>query len=474
MRSSAASWRKRRAWCLPELMRKSGRLSVEIVATFALSWPIVLTNIAINFMTTTDVMMLGWLSPEALAAGSLGFNLSMPFFLVSIGVVGAVAPIAAARLGADSSDINGVRLVGHQALLSALILAAPIWVVLWNAEAILKAIGEPPSLAVDAGHYMHGLQWALAPALLYFATRSVFAAMDRTAPILIAAGLAVAFNALANYGLIFGHFGLPELGVFGSGLATTLSQSLMWAFLVLYAWLDPHLRRVRLFTTLWRPDRAGLATIWRLGLPTGAAIAAEISVFAFTAIAMGLIGSSSIEAHAIAIQIAATAFMVPLGLGQAASVRVGHAFGGKDRSAIALAGWTAFGLTMAFCLLSAAAMFAFPRALISPFIAVADPANAEVVALALSFIRMAAIFQLFDGAQAALSNMLRGVHDSRIPMALALFGYWAIGAPTGYWLGFHTSLQGLGLWIGLASGLAAVALLLMARWLDRQRRDFLV
>lgn len=448
------------------------RIGAEIAATFALSWPIVLTNLAINFMTTTDVMMLGWLSPEALAAGSLGFNLYMPVFLFSIGVVGAVAPIAAARLGADAGDLKGVRAVGQQALLSALMLAVPIWAVLWNAEAILRAVGEPPNLAADAGRYMHGLQWALAPALLYFATRSVFAAMDRTGPILVAAGLAVGFNALANYGLIFGHFGLPRLGVFGSGLATTLSQGLMWGFLILYAALDPRLRQVRLFTTLWRPERKALAAIWRLGLPTGATIAAEISIFAFAAIAMGLIGPASIEAHAIAMQIAATAFMVPLGLGQAASVRVGHAFGGRDRSAIALAGWTAFGLTMAYCALSAAAMFAFPRLLISPFIAIGDPANAEVVALALAFVRMAAIFQMFDGAQAALGNMLRGVHDSRVPMTLALFGYWAVGAPTSYWLGFHTPLQGLGLWIGLASGLAAVAVLLMARWLDRQGRGF--
>jgi MATE family multidrug resistance protein len=448
------------------------RLRREIVATFALCWPIVLTNLAMNLMTTTDVMMLGWLSPEALAAGSLGFNLYLPLMLFSIGIVGAAAPIAASRIGADSADAEGVRRVGHQALISSLLLALPVWAILWNAAPILRAIGEPPQLATDAGLYVHGLQWAVAPLLLTFSTRSILAALNRTGPVLVASLIAVVFNALANYVLIFGHFGAPALGIFGSGLATSLSHLLMFLLLVGYSFLDPRVRTVGLFSQPWRPHAASLAQIWRLGLPIGAAIAAEISVFSFSALLMGLLGPDSIEAHAIVIQIAATAFMVPLGLGQAASVRVGHAFGARDRAAVSLAGWTAFGMTMAFVAISAGAMFAFPRLLISPFIATEAAANAAVVALALSFLRIAAIFQLFDGGQAALANMLRGVHDSRWPMIMALAGYWGIGMPTGLVLAFLTPLRGLGLWIGLAIGLAVVALLLLGRWWNKERRGF--
>jgi MATE family multidrug resistance protein len=448
------------------------RLRHEIVATFALCWPIVLTNLAMNSMTTTDVMMLGWLSPEALAAGALGFNLYLPLMLFSIGVVGAVAPIAAARIGADRRDEEGVRRIGHQALITSLLLAAPVWAVLWNAAPILRAIGEPPDLATKAGEYMHGLQWAVAPILLSFSTRSIFAALNRTGAVLVASLIALVFNALANYALIFGHFGAPVWGIFGSGMATSFSQVLMFSLLAGYSFLDPRLRTVGLFSNLWRPHAASLAQIWRLGLPIGGTIVAEISVFSFSALAMGLIGRASIEAHAIVVQIAATAFMVPLGLGQAASVRVGHAFGARDRAGAARAGWTAFGMAMAFVAVSATAMFAFPRLLISPFIASEAPANAAVVALALSFLRIAAIFQLFDGAQAALANMLRGVHDSRWPMIMALTGYWAIGMPVSLVLGFLTPLGGLGLWIGLAVGLAAVALMLLARWSSKQRAGF--
>ncbi len=459
----------------PELPAKSASrpwLAREIGATLALSGPIVLTNIAVNFMTTTDVMMLGWLSPKALAAGALGYNIYMPLFLFCIGVIGAVAPIAASLVGADPRDASGLRRACHQALLSAFVLAAPAWAILWNAEAILLAIGEPPDLAAQAGLYMHGLQWALAPALLYFATRSVFAALGRTAPTLIAGLIAVVFNAGANYALIFGHFGAPAWGVFGSGVATSLSQSVMLLMLVGHSLVDPHLRRYRLFVSLWRPDWPAFAKLWRLGLPIGATIAAEISVFAAAGLAMGLIGPVSLEAHAIVLQIASTAFMVPLGLGQAASVRVGHAFGARDPAGVARAGWVAFFVTMAYVALSAATMLAAPRLLIAPFLGSQRSENAEIVALALSFLRVAAIFQMFDGAQAALANMLRGVHDSRWPMMMALLGYWAIGAPVGVALAFFSPLRGLGLWIGLACGLAAVALQLLWRWRGRARRGF--
>jgi MATE family multidrug resistance protein len=444
----------------------------EIAATFALSWPIVITNLAINLMTTTDVMWLGRLSPDALAAGALGFNIFLPIFLFGVGIVGAAAPIAASVIGADPSDSEGARRVGHQALISSLLLAVPIWAFLWNAAPILRAIGEPPDIAASAGTYMHGLQWSLGPALLANALRSVYAAMNRTGAVLVASLIAVVFNALANYVLIFGHFGAPALGVFGSGLATTLSHSLMFLLLAGYSFLDPRSRALRLFASPWRLHAAELARLWRLGLPIGATIAAEVSVFSISALAMGLIGPDSIEAHAIVIQIAATAFMVPLGLGQAASVRVGHAFGARDRAAVSRAGWTAFGMTLVFVAVSAAVMFAMPRLLISAFISPDAPASAAIVAIALSFVRIAAIFQVFDGGQAALANMLRGIHDSKWPMVMALTGYWAIGVPVSLALGFLTPLRGEGLWIGLAVGLAAVATMLLWRWLAKERAGF--
>ena len=449
----------------------TGWLRRELGATFALSWPIVLANVAINVMTVTDFIMLGWLSPRALAAGALGFNLYLPPFLLGAGVVAALSPIAASKIGAGEGA-EALRRATHQALLSALVIALVTWLALSQTTSILKAIGEEPDLAQDAGAYMLGFQWSLAPSLLFFAARSVFFALERPRPTLIVGLAAVAVNALANYALIFGRLGMPALGIFGSGLATTLSQTLMVLALVAVSHIDPRMRRFRLFALPWRPARRELMALWRLGLPIGATIAAEVGVFSSSTLLVGLIDRAALEAHTIALQIASLAFMVPLGLGQAATVRVGHAYGARDAVGLRRAGWSAFGLTLIFAFLSATVMLAAPRLLIAPFMNVDAPENAAAVGIAVALLQIAALFQIFDASQATLANMLRGVHDSRIPLVIALVGYWAIGAPVGVALGFGTALGAVGVWIGLALGLAVVAILLLSRWVSKERLGF--
>jgi MATE family multidrug resistance protein len=447
-------------------------LQREIAATFSLSAPLIVANIATSAMTTTDIMMLGWLSPKALAAGALGYNLYFPLLIFGIGLISAASPIVARMVGADPSDVEGPRRAAHQAFLSAALLALPIWAVLWNARSILTAFGESPDLAASAGTYLHGLQWAMAPNLLFFALRSVFAALNRPGPTLLAGVLAVGINALGNWLLIFGHFGLPAWGVFGSGMATFFSQTFMMLVLAAYTFIDPHLARYRLFAGPWRLDRNAFRELWRLGAPIGATVVFEISIFSASVLLMGLIGASSLEAHAVVFQIGSLAFMIPLGVAQAATVRVGRAFGARDPAGASRAGWVAFGLVIGFMVLTASTMLLFPRLLISGFIDVTAPANADTVALARQFLRVAALFQLFDGAQAVSAGMLRGLHDTRMPMFLALAGYWGVGLPIGAALAFLTPLAGIGLWIGLACGLATVSIMLVTRWRLRERAGF--
>jgi multidrug resistance protein, MATE family len=450
-----------------------GSLRRELGATLRLGWPIVLANVAIYAMTATDFIMLGRLSPRALAAGALGFNLFQPAMVLGIGIVAALAPIAAAKIGAGESS-DALRRATHQSLLSAVALSLLAWVYLWRVEAILLAIGEPADLARDAGIYMRGYQWSLLPNLLFITARCVFSALERPRPTLIAGLVAVAFNALANYALVFGEFGMPRLGVFGSGIATTLSQTLMFLILLGASLVEPRLRRVRPFALPWRPARRDLAALWRLGLPMGAMILAEVGVFSAATMVAGLIGRATLEAHTAALQIVSIAFMIPLGLGQAATVRVALAYGAHNARAIGRAGWCVFGLTLVYAALSAAAMVAAPRLLIAPFIDVDAPENANAVAIAVALLKVAALFQVFDATQCTLANMLRGLHDSKWPFVIAILGYWAIGAPIGLALGFLTPLGGVGIWIGLATGLAIVAVLLMLRWLGKERRSFAV
>ena len=233
----------------------SGSLKRELGATLALGWPIVLANVAIYAMTATDFVMLGRLSPRALAAGALGFNLFQPAMVLGIGVVAALAPIAAAKSGAGESG-EALRRSAHQALLSAVALALGAWIYLWQTERILLAIGEPADLARAAGAYMRGYQWSLLPNLLFITARCLFSALERPRPTLVAGLVAVAFNALANYALVFGELGAPRLGIIGSGIATTMSQTLMFLILLGASFVEPRLKRVRPFALPWRPARA--------------------------------------------------------------------------------------------------------------------------------------------------------------------------------------------------------------------------
>jgi len=257
----------------------AGAFRRALAATLALSWPLVLANLAVNAMTATDYMMLGWLSPRALAVGALGFNLYQPAFLLGIGLVAALSPIASAQLGAGGDAAESLRRASQQAFLSALAIAAVTWIALIETTPFLAAIGELPDLARDVGTYMRGFQWGLAPNLLFFAGRSVFAALERPRPTLVAGLAGVAFNAVANYALVFGKFGMPALGIIGSGLATTLAQTLMFAILVAASLVDPRMRRLRLFALPWLLARREFFALWRLGLPIGAAIVAARSGF---------------------------------------------------------------------------------------------------------------------------------------------------------------------------------------------------
>ena len=458
----------------PKVVASAGACALkrELAATFALSWPLVLANLAINVMTGDQRRDAG----PAVAARARGRRARLQPLAAAagarIGVVAALSPIAAAKIGAGG-DREGLRRATHQALLSAVLIAAIAWLVLWRTRSILVALGEPPELAEEAAAFMRGFQWGLMPTLMFFAGRSVFAALERPRPTLVASLAAAGFNVLANEALVFGKFGMPALGVFGSGLATTLSETLMFSILVAASLIDPRMRALKLFALPWRPARREFAALWRLGLPIGATIVAEVGVFNAATLVMGLIGPVALAGHAIALQIASLAFMVPLGLGQAATVRVGLAFGARDPARIARAGWSAFGLTAAFAAFSATTMIAAPRLLIAPFIDVAAPRERG---------------DGRDRGRAAqdrgdLPDLRREPGDARQHAARPArfcagrwssrsLGYWAVGAPIGVALGFAARLGPLGVWIGLASGLAAVAVLMLIRWLAKERRGF--
>jgi len=278
----------------------------------------------------------------------------------------------------------------------------------------------------------------------------------------------IPLNALVSWSMIFGHLGMPRFGLIGGGIGSSIVWFAMATALVIVVLVDRQFRRFHLFGRFWRPDWPRFRQLFRLGGPIGLTMGFEGAVFSAAAYLMGLFGAPSVAAHQIALQVAATTFMIPLALGQAATVRVGLAYGRKDADAITLAGWTAFALGIAFMAAMATLMFLFPRELITLFLA-DTPENATVISLGVSFLLVAALFQIVDGAQVVGAGMLRGLHDARVPMMFALFGYWAIGLGVGVALAFAMDWRGIGIWTGLAAGLGVVAVLMIWRWTRRDQ-----
>lgn len=445
---------------------------VEAKATAVLGIPLALSQLAQIAIQTTEVVMLGWLGPEALAAGGLAANVFFIQFLLGLGVVTAVSPIIAQILGRPGrrGKVRDVRRVVRQGFWVAAALGVPFMIVSWQVRPIVIFFGQDPDLAVMAEAYMHALLWAFLPALWFIVLRSFVSAFGRTRAVLTVTLWGVAFNAVCGYALIFGHFGMPALGMVGAGISAALTHGSMTALLLAHVLTDRQFRRYKLLGRLWRPDWSRFFEIFRIGLPIGGMWVLEGGVFAAALFLMGLLGTTAIAAHQIALQCAAIAFMVPLGLSQAATVRVGLAAGAGDVFQIRRAGWTAIALGTSFmgftCLL-----FLFAGAVLAKlFLDPADPATAPVAELATRLLVIAGIFQLFDGAQSVAAGALRGLKDTRVPLVVALFGYWLVAFPLAVALGFGFHGEAVGIWVGLASGLAVAAVLLNLRfyWLSRR------
>ncbi|MBX3596647.1 MAG: MATE family efflux transporter [Rhizobiaceae bacterium] len=439
----------------------------EIRATMALAWPMILTNLAQVAMTVTDVAIIGRLGPGPLAAGALGSNLYFAALIFGLGLAYATSPMMAAELGRKKHSVRDVRRTVRQGLWLSVLVSIPLWVILWNGEAILLAMGQKPELAEQAGIYLRCLQWAILPFYGYIVLRSFISALERPGWALAVMIVAVVLNAVANWLLVFGNLGFPRMGIAGSGIATSFASLFMFVGLALVTIYERRFRRYRLFGRFWRADWPRLIALLKLGAPISGILAFEVTIFNAAAFLMGLIDPVQLAAHAIALQIASVTFMVPLGIGQAVTVRVGLAFGAGDHEGVRRSGWTAYTIGVSFMALMALAMVALPELLISAFIDLSDPKNAAVIAYAVTFLTMAALFQVADGAQAVGAGMLRGLQDTNVPMLYAAIGYWGIGLPLGVLLAFHFDYGGVGIWLGLCIGLAVVAVLLLYRWLRR-------
>ena len=379
-------------------------------------------------------------------------------------MVNAVSPLAAQAEGAGQPD--DVRRAIRQGLWVATAYSLPAMVLLWYAEEILLLFDQDPANAALAGHYMRAMLWSFPCSLWLIVLRNFVAAVGR--PILMMFVLigGIIANYFGDLLLMFGYLGFPALGLFGAGIVSVIVYALMFLALATIVVKHSALRRYQVFIRIWRSDWVRFREILRLGWPIGITIVAESALFAAAGLLMGKISTDALAAHAVAVQCAVIAFMLPLGIAQATTVRVGLQIGAGSPGGAARAGWTGIGLGP-FVLLAVATIFlVLPDRLIDAF-AVKDSA---VRSLATVFLAVAAFFQLFDGTQAIAQGALRGLKDTRMPMFFAIVSYWIIGMPICWLLGFVFGFGGTGVWLGMAAALAASALLMVRRFRSLERR----
>src|SRR6186713_625378 len=422
----------------------------ELAATLRIAAPLALANLLQMLVYAMDVIFVARLGEDALAASSLSISLFGLMMWCFSGLTGMVAALIAAELGSRRHAVREVRRSARMALWLSVLCGLLGMVVCWFGREIMLVTGQEPHIAELAGGFLRVIMWAMVPMIAANALRSVVSALGRPVYATAITALAIGVSALTNYAFVFGNFGFPAMGLEGSALASVVTGVFGFLSYIVAIEADRRLRRYRLFGNWWRSEWQRFGQLVRTGLPVAGTILAEAALFSGAAFLMGNIGAAQLAGHTIALQVAALAFQIPFGVGQATTIRVGYHYGARDRLAIGRAGWVAIALGTGFMGLTALLM-----------------------GFAAQFMVVAAAFQLFDGLQAVAAGALRGLQDTRVPMLYALFGYWGPGLGTAMWLGFFTPLGGLGVWIGLAVGLIVVALLMLQRWSRRARLGLL-
>jgi MATE family multidrug resistance protein len=434
----------------------------ELRDVIGLAVPVVTVQVGMMTMGVVDTVMVGHYSARDLAAVALGHLFFFTVVVFPMGVLLSLDPVVSQAVGAGDRGAVGRAL--QRGGLLAFALGVPAALALLPGQAFLTLLRQPPEVVPVAAGYALASVPGVFPFLAFVVLRQTLQAMGRVAPIVVTILLANLGNLLFNWVLIYGNLGFPTLGAVGSGWASTLSRWLMLLGLTAFSWplLAPYLRPWRRESLQLRP----LARMLRLGAPIGIQFSLEFGAFGAIGILMGWLGTIAMAGHQVALNLASVTFMVPLGISQAAAVLVGRGVGREDPSGARRAAGAGILLGASFMTMTAMLFLLFPGVFSRAY-----SSDAQVLALAVTLIPIAGIFQVFDGLQVVASGVLRGVGDTRSPMVLNLLGFWCLGMPVSLWLGFRTPAGPVGLWWGLVVGLAAVAFLLLFRVRRRMGRD---
>ncbi len=428
-----------------------------------LAGPVVLAEIGWMSMGIVDTIMVGPLGPAAIGATGMSSSLFIAIAIFGMGIMLGLDALVAQSYGANRID-DCVRWLQHGICL-AIGIAPPIMLLSYAGLSTIDSWGLHEEVRRLAAPYLQVIVLSTLPLLFYATFRRYLQGIHLVRPVMYALMTANLVNAFVNWVLIYGRLGAPALGVTGSAWATVLARVYVAAFLFITI-LREHRRRRDLQPHVpFRLDSDRIRRLARLGVPAASQVTLEVGVFAAVSALAGRLDPVSLGSHQIALNIAALAFMVPLGLSSAVAVRVGHAVGARDAHRAVREGWTALAAGVAIMAIVGTTLFVFPVPLLRVF--TNDP---NVIDIGVRLLAIAGAFQVFDGTQAVATGVLRGIGDTRTPMIMNVIGHWVLGLPVGYVLCFGRGWGVIGLWIGLSIGLVFVAVVLTVIWHRRTAR----
>lgn len=442
-------------------MFPSKNLIYQFKSTLSLGLPLIAMTLTQSVIHLIDTIMVGWYGVTELAAAVLGTTFFFVFFIMGSGFAAAVMPLVSeAVAGGKEVVIRRVTRMGMW--LSVLYAICSIPIIFFSGK-ILVLLGQDPELSNMAQTYLRYACVSMAPALIIMVLRSYLSALERTTVFLWIIISSLLLNTTLNWMLIFGNLGMPELGLVGAALASTITQIITTLILIIYIIKDKELSKYAIFKRIYKIDWNVFGTVFNLGWPIGLTWLAEVLSFAGTAIIIGLIGTIPLAAHGIALQIVSISFMFHLGLSQACTVKISYYLEKKDIDSLGKGIIAAFVLSLMLVLFAVLIFLSLPEQILGAFLAPDDPSRGLIIALGTTLLMMAAIFQVFDSGQVMILGSLRGFKDTKVPMVMAAFGYWTVGLPLSYYLGIYLEFGAPGVWVGLAVGLALVCCLLGLR-----------
>jgi MATE family multidrug resistance protein len=429
----------------------------ELQATLQLAGPVILAELGWMSMGIVDTIFVGRLGAEAIGAVSLGSAVYFAIAIFGMGLLLGLDPLISQAFGAGQRHECRSWLV--QGIYLSLALSPWVMFAIAGGMSWLRWLGVHASVLTETVPFLHALSWGTVPLFFYAAFRRYLQAIGLVKPVTFALVSANILNIIGDWILVYGHWGFPAMGVVGSGWVTTIARLYLAAVLLGTVLVHEARHGDRRSLLPWWPSFGRIWRLLTLGFPAAVHVTLEVGVFAVATTLAGLLDPVALAAHHIALDVASITFMIPLGLASAGAVRVGQALGRGEPSAAGRAGWMALTLGTSFMIAAGLVMAIIPQRLASIF-----TTDTAVVAMAGTLMLVAAAFQLFDGLQGVSTGTLRGAGDTQTPMFCTLVAHWVIGLPLGYLLAFPAGYGVVGLWVGLAFGLATAGITLVRAW----------